>query len=196
MRLGVVRGAEGRRPRGGSCVTQGRVNRAGIASIAIPVTLAGLLVGAASCSQENKCAPGPQIKASWAGQTNSLQICGGGLWPKMPTSSPSANMNGDSASIVMKVGQQLTITKGSGWTNFSATQPTSDDPTVLRVIQPAKRKVIGVFLAVKPGLADFGALSNACGSPIESSESSTGAAAPLLKLAAAVCMFGDVQVTP
>ena len=90
-------------------------------------------------------------------------------------------MNGDSANIVMKVGQQLTITKGSGWTNFSAKQPTSDDPTVLRVIQPAKRKVIGVFLAVKPGLADFGALSNACGSPIESSDSSTGAATPLLK---------------
>jgi hypothetical protein len=106
-----------------------------------------------------------------------MENCAVSGFPPMPTTNASANING-SVDIVMKVGQQLTITKGTGWSNFSATQPTSDDPIVLRVSQPSKGKLIGVFVAVSPGLADIGALSNICGNP------------------ASICMFGDVQVTP
>jgi hypothetical protein len=146
--------------------------------MAVPLVLAGLLVGTTSCStDDNKCGDPPVVDASWAGQTSSMENCAGSDFALMPTTSPSANINGE-VDIVMKVGQQLTLTKGSGWTNFSAKQPTSDDPTVLRVSQPSKGKTIGVFVAVSPGLADFGALSNTCGTP------------------AKICMFGDVQVTP
>jgi len=144
--------------------------------MAVPLVLAGLLVGTASCTSENKCGNPPVVDASWVGRTTSMENCAGSGFPQMPTTSPSANING-AVDIVMKVGQQLTLTKGSGWTNFSATQPTSDDPTVLRVSQSSKGKLIGVFVAVRPGLADIGALSNTCGTP------------------ASICMFGDVQVT-
>jgi hypothetical protein len=146
--------------------------------MSVPLVLAGLLVGAASCTSENKCGDPHVVDASWAGQTGSMEECAsGGSFPQMPTTSPSANINGE-VDIVMKVGQQLTLTKGSGWTGYSATQPTSDDPSVLRVSEPSKGKLIGVFVAVRPGLADIGALSNTCGTP------------------ATICMFGDVQVTP
>jgi hypothetical protein len=145
------------------------------ASMAVPLVLAGLLVGTASCAAGNKCGDPSVVDASWAGQTSSLESCPG-AFPPMPTTSPSANINGE-VDIVMKVGQQLTITKGSGWADHSATQPTSDDPAVLQVSKPSKGKLIGVFTAVAPGLADIGALSNTCGTP------------------AAICMFGDVQVT-
>ena len=147
-----------------------------VPSMAVPLVLVGLLVGTASCSQENKCGNPPVVNASWAGQTNSMENCLSSSFPPMPTTSASPNINGE-VDIVMKVGQQLTLTKGSGWTGHSAKQPTSDDPAVLQVSKPSKGKLIGVFTAVAPGLADVGARSDTCGTP------------------ASICMFGAVQVT-
>jgi hypothetical protein len=137
----------------------------------------GLLSGVSACSSGDKCVSSPWVAAKWGAQSTTMERCGGAGFPVMPTTPPSATVH-DQPGIVMRVGQVLTLSKGRGWSGHSASGPVSDDPTILRVTQPSSGKTIGVYIAVKPGLAEVGAHGDVCSSVPQG------------------CLFGTVQVLP
>lgn len=96
----------------------------------------------------------------------------------MPTAPPPPDLNGGSPNIEIGVGQQLTLTKGAGWSGFSVSDPISDAPAVLRPTSGPSGSVIAVYVAVAPGIADIGARSGVCGN------------------AASGCLFAVVRVNP
>lgn len=129
-----------------------------------------------SCSSENKCGQSPVLHATWPGHSMLLYRCGVSFG-EMPSGNPSSAENGDGADIQMKVGQQLTITKYKGWSGHTLSGPVTDTPTVLQLASSSSAGVVAVYVAVGPGLADFGAHSDLC------------------ENAARGCQFGDVQVS-
>jgi hypothetical protein len=98
----------------------------------------------------------------------------------MPASNPTANADGRATDIQMSVGQTLKVTKGSGWDGHSLSAPVTDNPSVLRLVQSTTGNLVATYLAVAPGIADIGGLSDACG----------GGSPPV------DCFFGNVQVVP
>jgi hypothetical protein len=64
--------------------------------------------------------------------------------------------------IELRVGQQLTLTKSSGWSSYHIDGVVTDDPTVLAISKQTAGDVIGVFTALAPGHADVGLRSNYC----------------------------------
>ena len=146
-------------------------------SVLAALLAAGLLGGVCACSSGDKCGSSPWVVAKWDGQNTTMERCGGTGFPVMPTTAPSATVH-DQPSIVMHVGEVLTLSKGRGWFGHSASRPVSDDPTVLRVTRPSNGKTIGVYIAVKPGLAEVGAHGDVCASVPQG------------------CLFGTVQVLP
>ena len=146
-------------------------------------SLTGVLVAVAgavvvtSCSAPDKCGRSPVVNATWPGHKVLLYQCGGAFFA-MPSIPPSQVLGGGSPDIEMGVGQRLTLTKGAGWSEFSASDPFSDAPGVLRLTTGPSRSLIGVYVAVAPGVADVGAHSGVCGN------------------AASGCLFGVVRVNP
>lgn len=146
-------------------------------------SLAGVLVAVAgavvvtSCSTSDKCGRSPVVNATWPGHSASLYQCGGAFLA-MPSSPPSPNLGGGSPDVEIRVGQRLTLTKGAGWSAFSASNPFSDSPGVLRVTTGPGGSLIAAYVAVAPGVADVGAHSGVCGN------------------AASGCLFAVVRVNP
>jgi hypothetical protein len=119
------------------------------------------LVGCTS-SGSNKCAPGPSTQATWPGHSVLLYSCGGFLPQAMP-SAPAALPSGiNPQQIELRVGQQLTLTKSSGWSSYHIDGVVTDDPTVLAISKQTAGDVIGVFTARAPGHADVGLRTNYC----------------------------------
>jgi hypothetical protein len=127
-------------------------------------------------SAGNKCGPTPRVNASWPGGTTVLSQCGGALGGLGP--SPSPNEQSDTINITLHAGQKLTLTKGSGWSDHTVSEPVSDRPQVLRLDAGTQGNTIAVFEAVAPGFADIGAASDLRGN------------------APGGCFLGEVQVLP
>jgi hypothetical protein len=64
--------------------------------------------------------------------------------------------------IELRVGQQLMLTKSSGWSSYHIDGVVTDDPTVLAISKQTAGDVIGVFTALAPGHADVGLRSDYC----------------------------------
>lgn len=130
-------------------------------------SLAGVLVAVAgavvvtSCSAPDKCGRSPVVNATWPGHKVLLYQCGGAFFA-MPSPPPAQVLGGGPPDIEMGVGQRLTLTKGAGWSEFSASDPFSDAPRVLRLTTGPSGSVIAVYVAVAPGVADVGAHSGVC----------------------------------
>jgi hypothetical protein len=124
--------------------------------------LAYLPLAACTSSGSNKCAPSPSTQATWPGHSVLLYSCGGFLPQPMP-SAPAALPSGiNPQQIELRVGQQLTLTKSSGWSSYHIDGVVTDDPTVLAISKQTAGDVIGVFTALAPGHADIGLRSDYC----------------------------------
>jgi hypothetical protein len=121
------------------------------------------------CSSE-KCGPSPKLLATWPGHSASIYACGG-FGPMVGGPAGSA---GAAPQIILQVGQQVRLTESGDWGGYRVSAPVSDEPSVLRLVEGAAGKVVGVFVAVAPGYADVGARTDACGN--------------------GVCAFTEVQV--
>jgi hypothetical protein len=140
------------------------------------VAVAGAVI-VTSCSAPDKCGRSPVVNATWPGHKVLLYQCGGAFFA-MPSIPPSQVLGGGPPDVEMSVGQRLTLTKGAGWSGFSASDPFSDAPGVLRLITGPSASAIAVYVAVAPGVADVGARSGVCGD------------------AASGCLLGVVRVDP
>ena len=87
-------------------------------------------------------------------------------------------LRGMRAAITLHVGQRLTLTKGAGWSGLKVSDPVSDRPAVLALVQGPAGQRIGVYEARIPGFADVGAKGGMCGN------------------VQGGCLFGEVQVLP
>jgi hypothetical protein len=124
--------------------------------------LACLPLADCTSSGSNKCAPSPSIQATWPGHSVLLYSCGGFLPQPMP-SAPAALPSGiNPQQIELRVGQQLTLTKSSGWSSYHVNGVATDDPTVLAISKQTTGDVIGVFTALAPGHADVGLRTDYC----------------------------------
>jgi hypothetical protein len=121
------------------------------------------------CSSE-KCGPSPKLLATWPGGSASIYACGG-FGPMVGDPAGSA---GAAPEIILQVGQQVRLTESGDWSGYHVSAPVSDEPNVLRLVEGAAGKVVGVFVAVAPGYAEVGARTDACGN--------------------GVCAFTEVQV--
>jgi hypothetical protein len=113
------------------------------------------------CASE-KCGPSPKLLATWPGHSTSVYSCGG-FGPMVGGPAGSA---GAAPEIILQVGQQVRLTESGDWGGYRVSAPASDEPSVLRLVERAAGKVVGVFVAVAPGYADLGARTDACGNSV------------------------------
>lgn len=78
------------------------------------------------------------------GHSASIYTCGG-FGPMVGGPAGSA---GAVPQIILQVGQQVRLTESGDWGGYHVSAPVSDEPSVLRLVEGAAGKVVGVFVAV------------------------------------------------
>jgi hypothetical protein len=131
--------------------------------IALPALACLVLSGftLSACTTE-KCGPSPKLLATWPGHTTTIYECGG----FGPMVGAPAGAAGATPEIILQVGQQVRLTESGDWSGYHVSAPVSDEPNVLRLVEGATGKVVGVFVAVSPGYANVGARGDVCGNVV------------------------------